>query len=99
MKDGATVRDHLAAGVRRGQPLHKDLADVTPGPVPVAAACAVAAFDTLSATRGGGMHGPNALTLHDVQAYRATMGPLSDRDVRLILAMDSTYMREVSADE
>jgi hypothetical protein len=93
------VREHLAAGVRRGQRLQKALADVTPGPVPVAAACAVAAFDVLSATRGGGMHGPNALTLHDVQAYRATMGPLSDTDVRLVLAMDATYLTESARDE
>lgn len=99
MKDGRTARAHVVAGYRRNPTeFAAELASVTPGPVPVPAALAVRAFETLSATRDGGMTGPKAITLMDVQSYTAVMhAPLTPRDASLILQMDAAYRSEVAA--
>jgi hypothetical protein len=61
---------------------------VTPGPIPPAAATAVAAFERLSASRGSGFNGPHPISLHDCDAYSRMVTPLTPRDVSLITAMD-----------
>ncbi len=98
MLDGADTVSHLRAAVRRNPhsaEARKSLDDVTPGPIPPGAASAVAAFETLSATRSGGVAGPRPLTISDVQSYSTMLCPLTERDVRLVLAMDAVYLKEV----
>ncbi len=99
MPDGRTpVRDAVLAVAKRDPVASAAaLADVMPGPVPVCAAHAAAAFETLSATRGEGMSGPLRLTLHDVNAYATAMHmPLSGREARWVLEQDAAFVAEVS---
>lgn len=95
MKDGRTAREHVLAGYRRNpSEFAAELASVTPGPVPVGAAMAVSAFETLSAARGSGFNGPHPIGLSDIDAYTRLVAPLTPRAVRLVLAMDSASRNE-----
>ncbi len=74
----------------------KTLAYYTPEPVPVCAVHAAQAFDVLASTRGEGLSGPKALTLHDVHAYSTTICRLTARDARWVLAQDAAFLAEVA---
>lgn len=96
MRDGRSALVHVRAFVRRNPDRADALAEVTPGPVPVAAAMAVRAFESLSASRGSGINGAHPIGLVGIDAYTRLLAPLTSRDVGLILAMDSAA-REASS--
>lgn len=97
--DGVTaVRDAVMAVARRlpADDAAAMLADVVPGPVPVCAAAAVTAWETLHSTRGEGLSSVKPLTLHDVRAYSEMVQPLTPRDVSWVLTQDAAFRDEVS---
>lgn len=94
MKDGLSVRVHLQAAARRDPVgFAKELADVTPQPIPPCAASALSAFRVLSAQRGAGMAGPHPLALSDVlRVHEVTGVPLTRRETGWLLAMDRAFV-------
>jgi hypothetical protein len=93
-----TVAVSVSATARRlpnSAEVARSLASVVPGPRPVMAAAAIAAFEALSSTRAEGLSAPRPITFGEIRAYSDLVAPLSSRDVGLILAQDAALRDEL----